>query len=138
MLHIKQGTHRSLTGAIEQNRPRFEKTPSVPGEHVWCVENDVGTLIIRRHGKVAVVGNCLGRMIRIGSPHPAVVAYHLMAERPNEDRKTIDHHVLKLLRKKKGLIDKVLGESAVGALKFEKEEKGGVMNLLRAMQGRSK
>jgi SNF2 family DNA or RNA helicase len=80
----------------------------------------------------------LGRMIRIGSPHPAVVAYHLMAERGGEDRKTIDHHVLKLLRKKKGLIDKVLGESAVGALKFEKEEKGSVLDLLRAMQGKSK
>lgn len=80
----------------------------------------------------------VGRMIRIGSPHPAVVAYHLLAERNAEDRKTIDHHVLKLLRKKKGLIDKVLGESAVGALKFEKEEKGSVLDLLRAMQGKSK
>lgn len=79
----------------------------------------------------------LGRMIRIGSPHPAVVAYHLLAERPDvEDTRTIDHHVLKLLRKKKQLIDKVLGEAAVGALKFEKGEGSGVLDLLRAMQGK--
>lgn len=77
---------------------------------------------------------CLGRMIRIGSPHPSVVAYHLLTERPSvNENKTIDHHVLRLLRKKKGLIDKVLGEAAVGALKFEKET-GSVLDLLRAMQ----
>jgi hypothetical protein len=35
-----------------------------------------------------------------------------------KDRHTIDHHTLKLLRSKKDLIDKVLGESAVGALDF--------------------
>lgn len=80
----------------------------------------------------------LGRMIRIGSPHPSVVAYHLIGERPGSDRKTIDHHVLKMLRKKKGLIDKVLGESAVGALTFEKDDRGGVLDLLRAMQGKDK
>jgi SNF2 family DNA or RNA helicase len=80
---------------------------------------------------------CLGRMIRIGSPHPNVVAYHLIAERPlTNDKKTIDHHVLKLLRRKKGLIDKVLGEAAVGALKFEKDT-GTIRGLLRAMQGKN-
>lgn len=63
----------------------------------------------------------LGRPIRIGSPHPNVLAIHLVAERPREkakDRKTIDHHTLELLRRKKDLIDKVLGERAVGALDF--------------------
>jgi SNF2 family DNA or RNA helicase len=80
----------------------------------------------------------LGRMIRIGSPHPAVVAYHLVAERPaGRDKKTIDHHVLKMLRKKKGLIDKVLGESAVGALKFEKGDKGTILDLVKEMTGKA-
>ncbi len=63
----------------------------------------------------------LGRPIRIGSPHPNVLAIHLISERPREkakDRETIDHHTVKLLRKKKDLVDKVLGESAVGALDF--------------------
>ncbi len=63
----------------------------------------------------------LGRPIRIGSPHPNVIAVHLVSERPRpnqKDRKTIDHHTLALLNKKKDLVDKVLGESAVGALDF--------------------
>lgn len=76
----------------------------------------------------------LGRMIRIGSPHKGVVTYHLMAERPStKSGKTIDHHVYALLRKKKALIDKVLGEAAVGALEFEKGE-SNVMELLRSLQ----
>jgi SNF2 family DNA or RNA helicase len=65
----------------------------------------------------------LGRPIRIGSPHQHVVAVHLIAERPRpakKDRKTIDHYTLDLLQKKKDLVDKVLGESAVGALDFDK------------------
>jgi SNF2 family DNA or RNA helicase len=63
----------------------------------------------------------LGRPIRIGSPHPNVLAIHIVAERPRaraQDRKTIDDHTLELLGKKKDLIDKVLGERAVGALDF--------------------
>jgi SNF2 family DNA or RNA helicase len=67
----------------------------------------------------------IGRMIRIGSPHQKVLAVHLVAERPNKDgakRETIDHKVIKKLRKKKGLIDQVIGEAAVGALKFDRSE----------------
>jgi len=63
----------------------------------------------------------LGRPIRIGSSHQNVYAIHLVSERPRtktKDRKTIDHHTLDLLRKKKDLIDQVLGEAAVGALDF--------------------
>jgi intein/homing endonuclease len=63
----------------------------------------------------------LGRPIRIGSPHQHVVAVHIVAERPRDakkDRKTIDHYTIELLQRKKDLVDKVLGESAVGALDF--------------------
>lgn len=61
----------------------------------------------------------LGRPIRIGSPHQHVIAVHLVAERPSgRSRKTIDHYTLEILAKKKDIIDKVLGESAVGALDF--------------------
>ncbi len=62
----------------------------------------------------------LGRPIRIGSPHQHVVAVHLVAKRPGRKKKTIDHYTLDLLAKKKDLVDKVLGESAVGALEFDK------------------
>lgn len=66
----------------------------------------------------------LGRMIRIGSPHQSVLAIHLLAKRPGTGKKTetIDHKVIQKLRKKKGLIDQVIGEAAVGALKFERNE----------------
>jgi len=78
----------------------------------------------------------LGRMIRIGSPHKGVLAFHLIAERParaKKARKTIDHYVLAGLRKKKNLIDKVLGEAAVGALKFDKAGTS-IRGLVTAMQ----
>jgi hypothetical protein len=80
----------------------------------------------------------IGRMIRIGSPHQHVVVYHLIAERPSDTvtgRRTIDHYTLALLRGKKDLIDKVLGESAVGALEFEKGT-SFVRNLVRNLKGR--
>lgn len=81
----------------------------------------------------------LGRMIRIGSPHQCVLVFHLIAERPGTrtDRKTIDDHVLTLLRKKKNVIDKVLGEAALGALKFDKTG-SNLRDLLRLMQGPKK
>jgi len=63
----------------------------------------------------------IGRMVRIGSPHQKVLAYHLIARRPRKGkraRKTIDDHVLNLLRDKKQLIDQVLGEAVVDALQF--------------------
>lgn len=78
----------------------------------------------------------IGRMIRIGSPHKGVLCFHLLAELAGvgkEARKTIDHHVFKALKKKKGLIDAVLGEAVVGALKFDKE--GSTMrDLIQAIQ----
>ncbi len=80
----------------------------------------------------------IGRMIRIGSPHKGVLCFHLLAELPGKgaETKTIDHHVLSMLRKKKNLIDKVLGEAAIGALKFEKEGVS-IRELVRALQGKN-
>lgn len=78
----------------------------------------------------------IGRMIRIGSPHQRVLAVHLVAERPNKEgskRETIDHKVIKKLRKKKGLIDQVIGEAAVGALKFERSE-GDLRDLFMSLR----
>lgn len=82
----------------------------------------------------------LGRPVRIGSKHDTVVVYHLIAVRPGstaKERKTIDHHTLELLRGKKNLVDRVLGEAAVGALDFEKE-KTAAKDLLRTMQKEAK
>lgn len=78
----------------------------------------------------------LGRSMRIGSIHDTVVVYHLIAERPKgkyKSNKTIDHHVLTLLGGKKDLVDKVLGEAAVGALDFG-DDRNATRDLLRRMQ----
>lgn len=77
----------------------------------------------------------LGRMIRLSSPHKGVSVYHLFATRPHTEasRDTIDHHVYSLLRKKQDMIDKILGEAAVGALDFGGEGHA-TKDLLKLMQ----
>jgi SNF2 family DNA or RNA helicase len=78
----------------------------------------------------------LGRMIRIGSPHQNVLAIHLITRRPGLSGKkaeTIDSKVVQKLRKKKGLIDQVIGEAAIGALKFDRSE-GDIKDLLHSLR----
>ena len=81
----------------------------------------------------------VGRAIRIGSPHQHVLAIHLVAERPDaDDPLTIDHYTLATLQKKKSIIDKVLGESAQGALDFDKGEGGSfARQLARSLRKRN-
>lgn len=79
----------------------------------------------------------LGRMIRIGSPHKGVLCFHLIAKLLGKGKEahTIDHHVLSRLRSKKSLIDKVLGEAAVNALRFESDsDDKAVGDLLKAIR----
>lgn len=59
----------------------------------------------------------VGRMVRIGSSHDTVVAHHFLGRKRNGG-KTIDHHVLKALRSKMKLANKVAGESLKGGLMF--------------------
>lgn len=59
----------------------------------------------------------IGRALRIGSQHKSVVAHHFLGRKRDESR-TIDHQVLKALRSKKKLADKVAGENLKGGLKF--------------------
>lgn len=65
-LHIKDTMHKSVGGSGQLDRENFREVPHVVGERVWCVETDAGTIITRRNGKVAVVGNCqmAGRVLR--------------------------------------------------------------------------
>jgi superfamily II DNA or RNA helicase len=64
VLHIKEGMVRHVGGAGYHDRPSLVEVPVVSGERVWCVTNRLGTIVVRRNGKVAVVGNCLGRGLR--------------------------------------------------------------------------
>jgi len=76
-LHCKPAPVRAIGG---HDKPSLQPSPVVPGERVWCVENALGTLITRRNGKVAVVGNCVGRLARDGQTEPVVVYYLLAAD----------------------------------------------------------
>jgi superfamily II DNA or RNA helicase len=73
-----------------------------------------------------------GRAIRIGSIRKVVMSTHLNGVRQGGG-KTIDHHVLKKLREKKRLADKVAGESLVGGLQFsEADEAMDIFTSIRA------
>ena len=63
VLHIKINQPRSVGGSSSPDRKSLQPCSSLPGERVWCVENALGTIVIRRNGKVAIVGNC-GRVLR--------------------------------------------------------------------------
>jgi SNF2 family DNA or RNA helicase len=60
----------------------------------------------------------VGRAVRIGSRNDSVVAIHFVGEKQNGE-KTIDQHVLNILRKKKKLIDVVAGQNIPDALDFK-------------------
>jgi late competence protein required for DNA uptake (superfamily II DNA/RNA helicase) len=72
-LHIAEKSVATVAGSGNKDgsvgnkkpyaRSRFARTSSVDGERVWCVTNEIGTLVVRRRGKVAIVGNC-GRVMR--------------------------------------------------------------------------
>jgi superfamily II DNA or RNA helicase len=73
-INTKPGAIRSIKGSQQ-----FLRVDPREGERVWCVENDLGTLVVRRHGKAAIVGNCLGRLHRDGQDDP-VVGYFLTCD----------------------------------------------------------
>jgi Type III restriction enzyme, res subunit/Helicase conserved C-terminal domain len=60
------GGTRNDTSPVWGDRCRLESLPFMSNEWVWCLTTELGTLVTRRNGKVAIVGNC-GRGFRI---HP--------------------------------------------------------------------
>jgi SNF2 family DNA or RNA helicase len=77
----------------------------------------------------------VGRMIRIGSSHETVVAHHFLGRRTS-GKQTIDHHILKALKAKKKLADKVAGENLQGALEFQ--EGDATLDALAMLQQEAK
>ncbi|HTE62062.1 MAG TPA: hypothetical protein VK631_17050 [Solirubrobacteraceae bacterium] len=72
LLRAKRSTWRSIKGN------QMKRVDAVEGERVWCVENDLGTLVVRRDGKTAIVGNCEGRYWRDGQTKNAL-SYFLVS-----------------------------------------------------------
>lgn len=54
----KSPFHR--VGGKSGDRPQWVSEPVSSGEQCWCVENALGTLVVRRNGKAIIVGNCQG------------------------------------------------------------------------------
>jgi hypothetical protein len=65
IVHIKNRS-RAWVASKYDSRPSWE-FEGHKNERVWCVENDLGTLITRRNGKVTILGNCqmVGRGFRL-------------------------------------------------------------------------
>jgi superfamily II DNA or RNA helicase len=70
ILHIKKQDHATVGGchspgnALIASRCTIKPSSFKPRELVWCVKNHLGTLVTRRNGKVAIIGNC-GRGTRL-------------------------------------------------------------------------
>ncbi len=64
-VHMKKTAYNSVGGKYD-GRPQWTKEKHTD-EQCWCVQTELGTLVTRRNGKVAIVGNCqmVGRGTRL-------------------------------------------------------------------------
>lgn len=79
VIHAKKQQHSSIAGQkssetnikkkYNNHRPRVKEFIPSKDEYVWCISNDIGTIITRRNGKVAIMGNC-GRLVRKDPNNP--------------------------------------------------------------------
>lgn len=72
MLRISEDTTWSLSTGSGDSRPVWAEVPCSSDERVWCVTVSTGAIVTRRNGKVAIVGNCLGRLRRDGQQSAVV------------------------------------------------------------------
>lgn len=58
-MHMQQTEVTTVHGqGCNDTQCRIQSEEPVPGERVWCIANPLKTLIVRRNGKVVVIGNC--------------------------------------------------------------------------------
>jgi hypothetical protein len=85
LLHIKDVCTSTIAGGNDKNgtigvkkykRSHFSEIEHKP-DFVWCVSNELGTIITRRNGRVAIMGNCqqFGRALRPleGKDHAIII-----------------------------------------------------------------
>ena len=65
VVHLKKQSF-VCCGSQHDKRPKWKKEKHTE-EECWCVQNELGTLVTRHNGKVAIVGNCqmVGRGTRL-------------------------------------------------------------------------
>lgn len=76
-IYISDSEDASLPNVQRSNA--LAQLPAKENTRVWCLSNRLGTLVVRRNGKVAIVGNCVGRLNRDGQADP-VMAYYLLSD----------------------------------------------------------
>jgi hypothetical protein len=77
-IHISEANDAYLQdGKLHESRFRPDDHPAT-GTRVWCITNELGTIIVRRNGKVAIIGNsqCEDRTHRLGQKD-SVLCYYL-------------------------------------------------------------
>ncbi|MBQ9002973.1 MAG: hypothetical protein IJ087_14065, partial [Eggerthellaceae bacterium] len=83
ILHLKKKDWQAI-GSQYDSRPRWIREQHTD-EMCWCVENELGTLVIRRNGKVSIVGNCqmVGRGTRLaeGKDHVLLLDFLWQTDR---------------------------------------------------------
>jgi hypothetical protein len=83
MFRVSVRDARSVTSDPQHPKamkPRLE--PAAPDEQVWCVTNANGTLVTRRQGRIAILGNCTpqhrvkanGVATRVDDPRLSIMA----------------------------------------------------------------
>lgn len=84
-LHLKKQNFVKV-GSRDGEHSTWEIEPHTD-ETCWCVQNELGTLVTRRNGKVAIVGNCqmVGRGTRLhpGKENLLLLDFLWMTERHN-------------------------------------------------------
>lgn len=65
-VHIKHQDFISISDSISKQHVHWQKEEHT-NEKCWCVQTEKGTLVTRRNGKVAILGNCqiVGRGLRL-------------------------------------------------------------------------
>lgn len=83
-IHLKKQSFVRI-GGHSDSRPKWKAEKNLAQEKCWCVENELGTIVTRRHGKVAIVGNCqmVGRGTRLceGKDHLLILDFLWMTEK---------------------------------------------------------
>lgn len=76
MVHIKHQDFISVSSIHTKEHVHWIKEAH-SNEYCWCVQNDMGTLVTRRNGKVSILGNCqmAGRATRLypGKDHALII-----------------------------------------------------------------
>jgi len=115
----------------------FRRDSGVSGSRVWCVSNKMGTLVIRRNGKVSIVGNSQAetRIARIGVSEllETIPSYYCVSST------SFDEVVMDVLGVKKGQFVGLMGdvpEDGVEQKQAEERAENRIKMLVKQLGGK--